>query len=93
MIANDFGIPYNSTMTRKSQTNTIVERVCQTIGNIIHIFEIQQMNLDNKNPREGILSSTVLAMRSTVHTATQHSPSQLIFSRDVILNINKKANW
>ena len=27
------------------------------------------------------------------HTTTQHTPSQLVFGRDAILKINKKANW
>ena len=31
-------------------------------------------------------------IRSTVHTTTQHTPSQLVFGRDVILNINQEAN-
>ena len=28
-----------------------------------------------------------------VHTALQHTPSQLVFSRDAILNINQEANF
>ena len=28
-----------------------------------------------------------------VHTTTQHTPSQLVFGRDAILNINQEANW
>ena len=31
-------------------------------------------------------------MRSALHTATQHTPSQLVFGRDTILNINQEAN-
>ena len=44
-------------------------------------------------PWEGIFSSTMFAIRSTVHTTTQHTPSQLVFGRDAILNINQEANW
>ena len=42
---------------------------------------------------EGILSSTMFAILSTVHTTTHHTPSQLVFGRDIILNINQKFNW
>ena len=56
-------------------------------------FKIQQMDLDNEKPWEGILSSTIFAVRSTVHTTLQHTPSQLVFGKDAILNINQKANW
>ena len=49
-----------------------VERVHQTIGNIICTFNIQETDLDNENPWERILSSTMFAILSMVHTATQH---------------------
>ena len=62
-----------------------MERV-HTIGNIIRIFKIQEIDLDNENPWEG--SSTMFAIRSTVHTTTQHTPSHPVFGRDTILNIN-----
>ena len=67
--------------------------VHQTIGNIIHTFKLQQMDLDNESPWKGILSSTICAIWSTVHTTTQHTPSQLVFGRDAILNFNQEANW
>ena len=51
------------------------------------------MDLDDENPWEGILPSTMFAIRSTVHTTTQHTPSQLVFGRDALLNINQEANW
>ena len=70
-----------------------MERVHQAIGNIIRAFTIQEMDLDNENPWEGILSSTMFAIHSMVHTTTQHTPSQLLFGRDAILNINQEANW
>ena len=78
---------------RKPQANAIVERVHQTIGDIIRTFKIQEMDLDNEKPWEGALSSTMFAIRFTVHTTTQHTPSQLVFGRDAILNINQEANW
>ena len=51
------------------------------------------MDLNNDNPWEGILSLTMFAIRSKVHTTTQHTPSQLVFGRDAILNINQGGNW
>ena len=51
------------------------------------------MDLDNEYPWEGILSSTMFAIQSTVHTTTQYTLSQLVFGRDAILTINQEANW
>ena len=70
-----------------------MERVRQTIGNIIHAFTIQEMDLDDENPWEWILSSTMFAILSTMHTTTQYISSQLVFGRDAILNINQEAKW
>ena len=52
MMANDYRIRCNSISVRNPQANAIVERVHQTIGNIIRTFKIQQMELDNENPLE-----------------------------------------
>ena len=92
-MANECRILCNTISLRNPQANAIVEIPHQTIGNINLTFEIQQMYLDNENPWEGILSSTMFAIWSTVHTTTQHTPSQLVFGRDAILNINQEANW
>ena len=43
MIVNDYRIPCNSVSAPNPQANIIVERVHQTIGNIICTFLIQQM--------------------------------------------------
>ena len=50
------------------------------------------MDLDDENPWEGIISSTMFAIRYIVHTTTQHTPSQLVFGREAILNINTESN-
>ena len=50
------------------------------------------MDLDNENPWKGALLLTICAVLSMVHTTTQHTPSQLVFGRDAILNISQEAN-
>ena len=51
------------------------------------------MVLDDENPWDGILASTMFALRVTVYTTTQYTPSQLESSHDFILHTNHKANW
>ena len=93
MMANDYEMPCNIISVRNPQANAIVERLQQTIGNIICTFNIQEMDSDNENPWEGILSSTMFITRSMVYTTTKHTSSQVVFGRDAILNINQEANW
>ena len=35
----------------------------------------------------------MFAVRATFHTTTQATPSQLVFGRDAILNVQFEANW
>ena len=93
MIKNDYGIKQKPITVRNPQANAIVERVHQTIGNIIRTFELQDNYLDEDDPWSGILSAVAFAIRATYHTTTQKSPGQLVFGRDMILNIKHQANW
>ena len=86
MIINDYSITVKPITSRNPQANAILERVHQTIGNIIRTFKVQNMVLDDENPWDGILASTMFALRATVHTTAQYTPTQLIFGRDSIIN-------
>ena len=76
MIINDYGITVKPITLRNHQANTILKRVHQTIGNILHTFTLQNMVLDDKNPWDGILASTMFSLRATVHTNAQYTPAQ-----------------
>ena len=76
---------------KKTQANAILERIHQTLGNIIRTSD--KTNLDEANPWQGILSAAMFALRSTYHTTTQATPAQLVFSQDAILNTQFEANW
>jgi hypothetical protein len=91
MLENDYGIKKRPITKRNPQANAIVERVHQTIGNMIRIFQVQ--NMDEEDPWTGILNAVAFAIRATVHTTTQATPMQLVFGRDAVLNIQFQANW
>ena len=92
MIREDYGIKKKPITARNPQANAVIERVHQTIGQMIRSMEVQ--NLENiDNPFKGILSAVSFAVRATVHTTLQATPSQLVFGRDHILNIKYQADW
>ena len=93
LMVNDYGITVKPITARNPQANAILERVHQTIGNIIRTFRVQEMVLDDDNPWDGILSATMFALRATVHTTSQYTPAQLVFGRDSVLNVRHEANW
>ena len=93
MIKETYGIKAKPITVRNPQANAIVERVHQVIGNIIRTFELENNYLDEVDPWKGILSATAFAVRSTFHTTLRSTPGQLVFGRDMILNIKHEANW
>ena len=83
MIKNDYGIKMKPITTWNPQANAIVERVHQTIGNMIRTFELYDNDgIDDDDPWSSILAAVMAAMRSTYSTTTL----QLVFGRDAIIN-------
>ena len=82
MIQSDYGIKVRPIPIINPQANSILERVHQIIGNIIHIFKVQDMALDDKNPWDGILTSMMFELHTTVQITTQYTPAQLVIEQD-----------
>jgi len=93
MIISDYGITKQGATKRNPQANAIIERIHQTIGNIIRTFQIHSTELDKENPWNGLLAATTFATRATYHTTLQATPARLVFGRDAILNTKFEANW
>ena len=93
MLTNDYGCNIIRITNRNPQANAILERVHQTIGNMIRTWLGEDAEMDEKDPFSGLLTAVAFATRATVHTTLNASPSQLVFGRDAILNINFHADW
>ena len=93
MVEDDYGIKRKPSTVRNPQSNAMIERIHQTIGNIIRSYEVSELELDEEDPFAGILAATMFATRATVHTTLQATPMQLVFGRDAILNTMFEANW
>ena len=94
MIEANYGIKIRRITKRNPQTNAIVERAHQTIGNIIRNFSIATNDdIDDDDLWSGILGAVAFGLRATVHTTSKATPMQLVFGRDAILNIQHAANW
>ena len=94
MLKNDYGIKTKPITTRNPQANAIVERVHQTIGNMIRTFRMYDNDgIDDDDPWSGILAAVMAATRSTYSTTTQATPMQLVFGRDAIINTKFVADW
>ena len=91
MCHNDYGLKRKPITTRNPKSNAIIERIHQTIGNIIRTFDVS--NIINKDPWSGILAATMFAVRATYHKTLQESLMQLVFGQYAILNIKHVSDW
>ena len=90
-LAKGYGINKRTITTRNPQANAVLERVHQTLGNIIRTFSFE--DLEEEDPWSGILSAAAFSIRATVSTTTEKSPMQLVYGRDAILNIQHTTDW
>jgi hypothetical protein len=92
-LEEEYGVTVNKITTRNPQANAIIERIHQTIGNMIRTFMVDERDFDDVNTIPGLLSAVAFAVRATVHTTLNATPSQLVFGRDAILNMDFEADW
>ena len=93
-LQNIYGFARKIITTRNPQSNGIVERIHQVIGDMIRTRDIRgRDDLDKDYPWMGVLSAIRDAVRCIVHTTTRATPTQLVFGRDALLNISFEADW
>ena len=79
--------------TIKNPAANMVERVHQTLGNLLRVYELEEYEFPRGDPWSNILASASWAIRSTFHTTLGATPGQLVFGRDMLFDLSFKANW
>ena len=94
-LKDEYGFARKIITTRNPQSNGIIERIHQVVGDMIRTRDIRSRNdlPDTSTPWLGVLSAVRDAVRCIVHTTTQATPTQLAFGRDALLNISFEADW
>ena len=84
--------PKRST-SHNPQSNGIIERVHQVLGNMLRTMELEEEELDKQRPFEPFLAAAAYAIRSTFHTTLEATPAELVFGRNMLLPMQFKADW
>ena len=79
--------------TIKNPAANMVERVHQTLGNLLRVYELEEYEFPRGDPWSNILASAAWAIRSTLHTTLGATPGQLVYGRDMLYDLAFKANW
>ena len=94
-LQNEYGIELRLITTANPQANAVVERIHQVIGNMIRTMGLEEMYLlpPPSDPFAGVIAAIGYAIRSTWHTTLRATPGQIVFGRDMVLNIRHIADW
>jgi len=75
---------------KNPRANAIVERMQRGLGDMLRVQLVKYHEKDD--PIKDLTSAAAYAMRATVHGVTKHTPSQLVFAKDMILRTTMESN-
>ena len=82
-----------SELCKQASDASILERVHQVLGNMLRTKNLQEYDFDDMDPWSELLGSVDWAIYITHHTTLQATPGQLVFGRDMLLNLKFVADW
>ena len=93
LCAKNMGIKTKPSGAWIRQSNLVLERVHQVLGDYLQSFNLVQKELSPNNPFKEFLTSAAYAIRSAHHTTLGYSPAQLVFGRDMFMLVNFQVDW
>ncbi len=91
-----FSIKDVCSISKKSQSNAICERMHQTVNNVLRILVHTNPPRNMTQPRDIIdnaLATAMHAMQTTVATTLGSTPGALAFAQDMFLKVPLIADW
>jgi transposase InsO family protein len=89
----NYGVKQKDSTSHNPQSNGVIERIHQVVGNSLRTFQLEAATLNEEDPWSLHLALVAWAIRSTYHTVLDASPGQLVFDRDMVLPIQFEADW
>jgi len=92
-MCTNYGVKEKRSTSHNPQSNGVIERIHQVVGNSLRTFQLEYEEHDEDDPWTPYLASVAWAVRSTYHTILNATPGQLVFGRDMVLPIQFQADW
>ena len=83
----DLAIKPTCTSIKNPQANAILERIHQVVGNMLKTKDLKNHIFDPLDKWGQILASVAFAVRCSYHSTLKGTPGQLVFGRDMLLDI------
>jgi len=92
-LLKDWAIKPICTTIKNPQANSPVERIHKVLKNMLLTKNLKEQELDYIDPFGEILASIAWAVRASYNSATNATPAQLVFGRDMLFNLKTLINW
>jgi hypothetical protein len=92
-LLEDFAIQPTCTSIKNPQSNAILERIHQVVGSMLKTRDLANIVFDVVDPWSKILASVAYAVRCSHHSTLGGTPGQLVFGRDMLLDIAFEPNY
>jgi hypothetical protein len=79
--------------TIKNPQANFVERVHQTLGNMIYSYELENFEFDYNDPWSQILANCTWAIRSTAHSILDATSAHIEFGIDMLFDLSFTTNY
>ena len=91
-LLENYGILAVLTTVKNTRSNSFVERLHLSMGYMLRTsqFFIGECWMDEQ---KRVLQSVVWTIRSTINSTTNHTPGQLAFDRDMVMQTNVLVDW
>ena len=92
-ICKTYGLKRKKTTVKNPRANSMIERAHQVFGTMLRTFDLDNKVLDPIDPFGEYLAQITWAMRSTYHTTLDASPGQIVFGRDMLIDMEHQVDW
>ena len=92
-MCDNYNMKAKPTTSYNPRSNGIIERIHQVLRDNLVTFELSKQELPEHYPFDSFVASASWAIRCAFHSVLQATPGQLVFGRDMWLDIQYKANW
>ena len=87
-LLKDLAIKPKCTTIKNPQANSIIERIHQVTGGMLKCKDLKNQIFDIRDVWGPTLSSIIYAVRCSYHSTLGATPGQLVFGRDMLLDIS-----
>ncbi|GFH50558.1 hypothetical protein CTEN210_07034 [Chaetoceros tenuissimus] len=92
-LLKDMAIKPKCTTIKNPQANSILERIHQVTGNMLTSSDLMNQEFDIRDLWIPTLTSIAYAIRCSFHSTLQATPGQLVFGRDMLLDISYEHDY